>query len=595
VQALVETGALTGERGACRLARPLPGIQVPATVQAVLAARIDRLRPEDKTLLQTASVIGKDVPLALLREMVEPTAGGLDAAIERLQNAEFLYEASLFPDPEYTFKHALTHDVAYSSLLQDRRRALHGRVVATIERLHPDRLTEHVERLAHHAFRGDLWEKAVTYLRQAGAKALTRSANREAAAYLEQALTALAHLPETRKTLEQAIDVRFNLRDAFVPLAEFNRIAAYLREAEALATALDDQRRLGWVSAYIGAIHMIASGHVTDMRTAIQRVEAIGETLGDKALQVAAQHYRVQIDYLAGDYRGTENTCRRLMQFLQGDDIRDRFGLVQSPAVLSRAFLARALAEGGVFDEGEAHGQDAIRIAEVLDHPFTLVEACVGLAYVHSVRGDLNGAIRPAERAVALSRDWTLTTFAPNAMATLGQVYAGLGRVEEGLPWLQQALAGHDSAGIGYFHAVSLVQAGEAYRLAGHVEDARACANRALTLTRERGERGHEAWALRLLGEIAAHADPPDLESAQQHYSQALTRATELSMRPLAAHCHLGLSRVLHTTGHQVKAAEHLTIAAAMYREMDMGFWLEKAEAELASPLGIHPDAGLIT
>jgi predicted ATPase len=252
VQALVETGVLTGERGACRLARPLPSIQVPATVQAVLAARIDRLRPEDKTLLQTAAVIGKDVPLALLRVMVEPATEDLDAAIERLQSAEFLYEASLFPDPEYTFKHALTHDVAYGSLLQDRRRAPHGRVVATIERLYPDRLAEHVERLAHHAFRGDLWEKAVTYLRQAGAKALARSANQEAAAYLEHALTALTHLPETREKREQAIDVRFDLRDAFVPLAEFSRIEAYLREAEALATALYDQRRLGWVSVYIG-------------------------------------------------------------------------------------------------------------------------------------------------------------------------------------------------------------------------------------------------------------------------------------------------------------------------------------------------------
>ena len=272
------------------------------------------------------------------------------------------------------------------------------------------------------------------------------------------------------------------------------------------------------------------------------------------------------------------------MQFLQGDDIRNRFGLVQSPAVLSRSFLARALAERGVFDEGEAHGEDAIRIAEALDHPFSLVEACVGLAYVHSVRGDLNGAIRPADRAVALCRDWTLTTFAPHAMATLGQVYAGLRRVEAGLPWLQQALADHDSAGIGYFHAPSLVQVGEGYRLAGHVEDARACANRALTLTRERGERGHEAWALRLLGEIAAHADPLDLDSTQQHYSQALTRATELGMRPLAAHCYLGLGKLYRRIGDQTKAREHLTTATTMYREMDMGFWLEKAEAELGPP-----------
>jgi class 3 adenylate cyclase/tetratricopeptide (TPR) repeat protein len=581
VRTLVETGALSGERGAYRLARPLPSIQVPATVQAVLAARIDRLQPGDKALLQTASVIGKDVPLALLQAMAEPAVVDLHAAIGRLQGAEFLYEASLFPDPEYTFKHALTHDVAYGSLLQDRRRALHGRVLATIERLYPDRLPEHIERLAHHAVRGDLWEKAVTCLRQAGAKALARSANREAAAYLEQALTALTHLPETRETREQAIDVRFALRDAFVPLAEFGRIEAHLREAEALATALDDQRRLGWVSAYISAIHGVATGNLTDMRTSLQRLEAISETLDDKSLQFAAHYYRFYLDYLSGDYRGTEDTCRRVMQFLQGDEIRDRFGLVQFPAVMSRAFLARTLAERGVFEEAEAHGHDAIRIGEALNHPFSLTEACVGLAYVHTIRGDRNAAIRPAERAVALCRDWTLTTLAPNAMVSLAHVYVGLGRVEEGLPWLQQALAGHDSAGIRYFHAVSLVQAGEAYLLAGQVEDARACASRAITLTRERGERGHEAWALRGLGEVASHHENPDAATAEAHYRGAMTLAEELGMRPLVAHCHLGLGKLYRRTGDRAKAEEHLASANAMYREMEMNFWLEKVAAEL--------------
>ena len=224
-------------------------------MQAVLAARIDRLPPGDKALLQTASVVGKDVPLALLQAIAELAEDELHAAIGRLQAAEFLYEAGLFPDLEYTFKHALTHEVTYGSLLQDRRRTLHGQIVETIERLYPDRLAEHVERLAHHAFRGEAWEKAVTYLRQAGAKAFARSSNREALAYFEQALTALTHLPETRETREQAIDVRFDLRNALFPLAEFGRIEGYLREAEALARTLGDQRRLGWVSAYMSGHH----------------------------------------------------------------------------------------------------------------------------------------------------------------------------------------------------------------------------------------------------------------------------------------------------------------------------------------------------
>jgi tetratricopeptide (TPR) repeat protein len=155
------------------------------------------------------------------------------------------------------------------------------------------------------------------------------------------------------------------------------------------------------------------------------------------------------------------------------------------------------------------------------------------------------------------------------------------GRVGEGISWLKQALAGHEAAGIGYLQSVSLVQAGEAYLLAGQIEDARACAERALTLTRERGERGHEAWALRLLGEIASHHDHPDVATAGAHYHAAMTLATELGMRPLAAHCHLGLGKLCRRTGDGAKAQEHLTTTATMYREMGMTFWLEKADAEL--------------
>src|SRR5262249_39771152 len=144
--------------------------QIPATAQAILAARIDRLPSEDKRLLQTASVIGKDVPFALLQAVADMPEESLRRGLTHLQAAEVLYEPSLFPDLEYTFKHALTHEVAYGSVLQDRRRPLHARILDAIEALYPERLTEHVERLARHALRGEVWGKAVTYLRQAGTK-----------------------------------------------------------------------------------------------------------------------------------------------------------------------------------------------------------------------------------------------------------------------------------------------------------------------------------------------------------------------------------------------------------------------------------------
>ena len=197
VRTLVEAQVLVGERGAYRLVQPLPNIQVPATVQAVLAARIDRLPAGEKTLLQTAAVIGTDVPFPLLQALAELSEEALQRGLMHLQAAEFLYETRLFPTLEYTFKHALTHDVAYGSLLQERRRALHARIVEALEALYPDRLAEHVDRLAHHALRGEVWDKALTYCRQAGEKAMARSAYREAVGYLEQALSALPHLPDS--------------------------------------------------------------------------------------------------------------------------------------------------------------------------------------------------------------------------------------------------------------------------------------------------------------------------------------------------------------------------------------------------------------
>src|SRR5262249_24561703 len=190
-----------------------------------------------KRLLQTAAVIGTEVPLALLQAIAELPEAALQSALAHLQAAEFLYETRLFPEHEYTFKHALTHEVAYSSLLLERRRALHARIVVALEALTGDRVAEQVERLAHRALRGEVWDKALAYCRQVGEKALARSAHREAVGYFEQAFSTLPHLPERRDTREQAVDLRLALRSALMTSGDLGRILAHLREAEALALA----------------------------------------------------------------------------------------------------------------------------------------------------------------------------------------------------------------------------------------------------------------------------------------------------------------------------------------------------------------------
>jgi hypothetical protein len=256
IRTLVETGVLVGIPGVYRLAQAVPSLQVPATVQAVLAARIDRLAPEERRLLQTAAVLGMEVPLALLQAIAELPEAAVHGGLAHLQAAEFLYETQLFPGHAYTFKHALTHEVAYGSLLLERRRVLHARIVASLEGLAGERVGEQVERPAHHALRGEVWDKALVYFRQAGEKALARSAHREAVGYFEQALSTLPHLPEARDTREQAIDLRLALRSALFPSGDWRRILVVLREAEALAAPLDDPRRLGQVAGFL-AIHFL--------------------------------------------------------------------------------------------------------------------------------------------------------------------------------------------------------------------------------------------------------------------------------------------------------------------------------------------------
>ena len=403
VRTLVETKALAGERGAYRVAAASQSFQIPATAQAILASRIDRLSPEDKRLLQAAAVIGKDVPFGLLQAIAGLPEEALRTGLAHLMAGEFLYEARLFPDLEYTFKHALINDVAYGSLLQDRRRALHARIVDAIETLYPDRLVEHLEALAHHAFKSEVWEKAMNYLRQAGAKAFARSANREAVACLERALAALQHLPETRETLEQAIDLRFDLRTSLFPLGELARVITYLREAEGLAQTLADQRRSGYVSVYMGHLFWM-TGRSGEARTSAQRAKAIAETLSDFSLNVGGTFY-VGADCLtSGDYRDAAGSLGAVVRLLEGPRHRDRCGLAGFPAAMSNGYLAWSLAEMGEFEDAMVHGQEGVRVAEALDHPYSRSGVLGARARPPHQRGVQPRHPLPRARASALPR-----------------------------------------------------------------------------------------------------------------------------------------------------------------------------------------------
>ncbi|HSF30198.1 MAG TPA: AAA family ATPase [Candidatus Tectomicrobia bacterium] len=588
VRTLIETGALVGEGQAYRLSKPIQSIQVPATVQVVLAARIDRLPSEEKHLLQTAAVIGTEVPLSLLGDMAEILEEAFHTSLSRLQAAEFLYETHLFPEHIYTFKHALTHEVAYGSLLQERRRMLHARIVDALETPESARLADQVERLAHHAFRGEAWDKAVRYYRQAGLQAAARSVHREAVACYEQALAALTHLPEGHETMAQTIDLRCDPRNSLVPLGEFAQIGDYLRQAETLAEGLQDRRRLGRLSAYM-AHYLWATVHHKRAVEVGQRARALATELGDLALHIIANHIVGYAYHDLSDYRPAMDLLRQNIALLEGDLIGERFGQPRLPAVESRCSLALCLGWQGAFAEARPLIQEADRLAEVADHPGSKVNASTYGGLVYLLKGDLYEAIPRLERGIALNRAMQIPP-SPAQLSFLAYAYTLADRLADALPLFEQSL--ERAAVIKFLPCNSLWIGwwGEASLMAGRFEEARQHAAHALEISQAQHERGYEAYALRLLGDIAAYGDSREVEAAEARYRQALALAEERGMSPLMAHCRLGLGTLYSRTGQSEHARAELSAAIGLYRAMEMTFWLPQAEAALAKVKGDdHP------
>jgi tetratricopeptide (TPR) repeat protein len=585
VRTLVETKALAGERGRYRLAQPVQTIQVPATVQAMLAARIDRLAPENKRLLQVASVLGKDVPFALLRAIAELSDEALRGGLDRLQAAEFLYQAALYPDLEYAFRHALTHEVAYGGLLQERRRELHARIVDAIETLHQGRLGEQIEWLAHHALRGELRDKAVQYLQLAGHKASGRSALQDARTRFEQALEVLTALPDSVSTLERAFDIRLELRPVLNQLGQLRKSLERLREAEILAARLNDDRRRGQVLSAMANSHSLL-GEMADAVAASTRALEIAQRLGDLKLRIHATSMLVQAHYYRGDYERSIELAIDNLQALPTEWSHEFFAGSAPTSVYDRSWLVMSLAELGKFNEAAEYEAQVIRLAEPTGHAFTVGVAHRAAGTFHLVQGDWERARLQFDRTIAVLEIANVVLLLGPAVCAMGWVLAQLGEADKALRRLREGellLNRRATAGIVGLNGWGYYSLGRASERLGRLDEARSLADRAIGSSPSHA--GFTAHALHLLGDIATHHDPFDVEQGKAQYRQALALAEPRGMRPLIAHCHLGLGKLRRRTGQREQAHEHLTTATTMYREMGMTYWLEQVEAEMREPM----------
>jgi class 3 adenylate cyclase/tetratricopeptide (TPR) repeat protein len=585
VRGLLEIGALVGDRGAHRLTRPVAALLVPASVQALLASRIDRLAIEDKQLLETASAIGKDVPYPLLAAVAGEEEAALQRRLGRLQAAEFLYETRLFPEAEYTFKHALTHEVAYAGLVSERRRSVHARIVEGIERIHAGRLDEQIEALAHHTLRAEKWTPATRLLRQAGDRARERSANREAVSLYEQALVAVSHLPEGQDRARQGLEIRAWLRSALIPLGDLRTVLPHLQSMEVDATALGDERWLALIMAWRGEC-LREAGDLLAAATAGERAISMLRSQGGAAVDLASASFQLALTYIAqGRYRAAARLGEEAGAPLKAMPLEEQLRIGDArllPNILGQQ--AVCLATLGEFEKAEMRGTEAIAVAETsgfATRPLGLLVGLMGLGTTYLTRGEVARAapLLDRGRTVALERDVTITLGL--ICSALGSVRALQGRYPEALALMEEAIASWDASGRVVMRARHRRLLAEAYVLAGRLDDARKAVEEALELARRHGERGNEAEALRVLGECAAAGARPDLATARRSLEQAMTLGAELEMRPLVAHCHLGLGKLYRRTGKREQAQEHLTTATTMYREMGMTYWVEKAETEL--------------
>jgi tetratricopeptide (TPR) repeat protein len=335
---------------------------------------------------------------------------------------------------------------------------------------------------------------------------------------------------------------------------------------------------MGWVSVFRSA-GLWQLGRTDEALAAASNALAINRKPQDLPLEIGANFYLGCATVTSGDCREAEIYFQKIVDSLEGSLSRDRCGLPFVPAVISRSWMVWALAERGEFVYGKSLADEALEIAIEVGHPFNLAHIYYDLGYFYQVKGDLVEAVEALDKAMNYVREWGLTYLSPFIMGFLGHSYALAGRVEEGTVLLQQAVSDYQSMGLGLFHSLVQVQLGEALFLGGRIEEACATTKGALRLARNRGEQGHAAYALRLLGEIAAHPESSDQQSGLLNYESALILAENHGMRPLQAHCHLGLGHFYHRQHQQSRARDSFKMATSMYRELGMKSWEKKARA----------------
>ncbi len=512
---------------------------LPERVRVLVQARLERLGHSARALADVAGVIGRDFDLPLLQR-----AAGLEdleasRAVEDLVSQRLLCARG----DRLDFAHERIREAAREVLLPARRALLHRRVADAIAALHADDLVSHAAPLGLHSHEGERWTDAVRYLRLAGERALAVAAGNEAVALFERALAAVRRLPEGREATAHAVDLHVALRHALVQLGAIDRVGPHLEEAARLASGLGDPRRIAIVAAHLGHYHWIRGEYGGALGAAQEAVEAAGRA-ESPALQRAGELLLGVVSFCRGDFHGAVARLSAPIAEFEDELVREGFVLPGLHSVFYAIWLAWALIELGEVEEAERCANAALRRAEETGNPADLGYGCLGLGKVHLRIGRIEDAKRVLERGLALCRSRDVNVLVPPMAATLGLAYAASGRIDEGLTLLEGSVGQAAAMQLRAADAARVNRLAEGYLLAGRLDQAQAVASQALELARCREQRGMEAQAERLLGDVAMARPEPRLEEAAAHYRAANAIARSLGMRLLEAELERSLALV---------------------------------------------------
>ncbi|HEY2663315.1 MAG TPA: adenylate/guanylate cyclase domain-containing protein [Candidatus Binataceae bacterium] len=577
LQALVADGSLK-RNGSVKLVSPVEQLRLPPTVQGILASRIDRLPADKKDLLQTLAVIGKEFPLALARGVVKKPDDELGRMLNDLQLAEFIYEQPAVGDVEYTFKHALTREVAYNSILVERRKAIHERAAGAIEELYAERIEDHVGELAHHYSGSANAPKAIDYLWRAAGQASLRSAYVEAINYATAALGFVPALPDQRQRAQEELKLRVTLGASMMAARGFvapELLATYSRARE-LARELGDNTLLFAVLQGLWASHY-TRGNAREARVIAEESMTLAERIGDPGLLKDAHRALGASLGQTGEFVAARNHLERGLALATA--ARPTLGPIRfgpNAEVVCLTRLADVLFDLGYPDQALARAREAVALVEDGSDPFSLAMAMLQLAQAHCSRREPGEGEEISRALLRVSIEHGFPFWRAVATRLIGWALTQQGREQEGIAMVEEQLTTAPDELVSRYNVLLIVA--EAYKQLGRTQLGLDTLKEWFDARSALGVTSYVAQYLRLQGELLAMAGDEQGAVASMREALAIARGNDARMHELRAA--KGLARLLDKQG---KRDEARAILAEIYNWFTEGF--DTADLEDAKAL----------